>query len=134
LKTELDKFVSFFQSREFKQLDNHWIVKPWNLARGLDMHVTKSLHHILKLQFSGPKIVQKYLEDPVLFDRPEIGRVKFDIRYILLLSSVEPLKVYAYDRFWLRFANQKFELNKYDVYEKHFTVMNYNEAHLEQVS
>ena len=41
--------------------------------------------------------------------------------------------MYAYNRFWLRFANQKFELNQYDVYEKHFTVMNYNQAHLEQM-
>ncbi len=39
----------------------------------------------------------------MLFDRPEIGKVKFDIRYILLLEETKPeLKVYAYDRFWLR--------------------------------
>ena len=47
----------------------------------------------------------RYLHSPVLFDRPEIGQVKFDVRYVLLLKSVSPLKVYAYDRFWLRFAN-----------------------------
>lgn len=132
LKTELAQFVSYFQHRQSQGLDNHYIIKPWNLARGLDIHVTKSLHHILKLSLSGPKIVQKYLHNPVLFERPEIGSVKFDIRYILLLRSVKPLKVYAYQRFWLRFANQKFELNQYDVYEKHFTVMNYNDSHLEQ--
>ena len=73
------------------------------------------------------------MHDPVLFDRDEIGMVKFDIRYILLLHSVKPLQVYAYNRFWLRFANQEFELKDLDVYEKHFTVMNYKEAHLEQV-
>ena len=50
-----------------------------------------------------------------------------------MLKSVKPLKLYAYDRFWLRFANQPFELNKLDVYEKHFTVMNYNEADLKQM-
>ena len=134
MKTELAKFVSYYQYRENQGLDNHWIVKPWNLARGLDTHVSKSLSHILKQVFTGPKIVQKYLHDPVLFQRPEIGPVKFDIRYILLLRSVKPLKVYAYNRFWLRFANQKFELNDYDVYEKHFTVMNYSEdAHLQQM-
>ena len=49
--------------------DNHWIVKPWNLARALDTHVSKSLPHILKQVLTGPKIVQKYLHDPVLFDR-----------------------------------------------------------------
>ena len=133
LKTELEQFVSYYQYREEQGLDNHWIVKPWNLARGLDTHVTKSISHILKQVFTGPKIVQKYLHNPVLFHRPEIGKVKFDIRYILLLRSIKPLRVYAYNRFWLRFANQKFELNQYDVYEKHFTVMNYNDAHLQQM-
>lgn len=68
-----------------------------------------------------------------MFHRPEIGGVKFDIRYILLLQSTKPLKVFAYDRFWLRFANKEFSLDNYDVYEKHFTVMNYNDQHLEQM-
>jgi len=134
LQTELPKFVSYFQQREKQGLDNHWIVKPWNLARALDTHVSKDLPHILKQMFSTPKIVQKYLHDPVLFERPEVGKVKFDVRYVLLLKSIAPLKVYAYDRFWLRFANRPFELNELDVYEKHFTVMNYNEdANLKQM-
>ena len=55
LKTELAQFVSYFQHRQSQGLDNHYIIKPWNLARGLDIHVTKSLHHILKLSLSGPK-------------------------------------------------------------------------------
>ncbi|KAK3924756.1 Tubulin--tyrosine ligase-like protein 12 [Frankliniella fusca] len=105
LKTELPKFVSYFQQRQEKGLNNLWICKPWNLARGLDMHITDNLNYILRLPFSGPKIAQKYLHNPVLFSRPEIGRVKFDVRYVVLLKSVQPLG-------------------------SHFTVMNYNEAHL----
>ena len=92
-----------------------------------------NISHILRLPFSGPKIVQKYLHDPVLFDRPEIGKVKFDIRYIILLQSVKPLKVYAYNRFWLRFANISFDLTDLDIYEKHFTVMNYIPTNLKQM-
>ena len=67
----------------------------------------------------------RYIVNPVLFDRPGIGKVKLDIRYIILLNGVRPLKLYAYDRFWLRFANVPFDLEDLDVYEKHFTVMNY---------
>lgn len=52
------------------------------------------------------QVVCKYLEDPVLFDREEVGLVKFDIRYMVLLRSVQPLRLYAYDVFWLRFANR----------------------------
>lgn len=81
MKTELLKFVSYFQYSEANGLDNHWIVKPWNLARGLDMHISKSLPQILKQSLTGvPKIVQKYLHHPVLFDRPDIGQIKFDVR------------------------------------------------------
>ena len=47
----------------------------------------------------------------------EIG-FQFDIRYIVLLQSVEPLRVFVYNRFWLRFANIAFDLTDLDVYEK----------------
>jgi len=97
------------------------------------MQVSSSLSHILRLPASGPKIAQKHLHSPVLFNRPSIGKVKFDVRYIILLKSVEPLEVYAYNRFWLRFANIPFSLEQLDVYEKHFTVMNYNDADLQQM-
>lgn len=126
LKTELLEFASYFQRRTKQGLDNHWIVKPWNLARGLDMHITKDLAQIMRLQPTGPKIAQKYIETPVLFHRPEInGKVKFDVRYVILLSSVEPLSAYIYTNFFLRFANKPFALDRFDDYEQHFTVMNY---------
>ena len=51
-------------------------------------------------------MVCKYIEEPVLFHREEVGLVKFDIRYMLMLRSVQPLRLYAYDVFWLRFANR----------------------------
>lgn len=131
LKTELVEFVSYYQNRAHKGLDNHYIVKPWNLARGLDMYVTKNLTQIMRLQQTGPKIVQKYIEKPVLFERPEVeGRVKFDIRYVVLLKSVDELSAYVYTNFFLRFANKPFDLSDYDDYEKHFTVMNYSQFQL----
>ncbi|XP_015591188.1 tubulin--tyrosine ligase-like protein 12 [Cephus cinctus] len=128
LVTELVKFVSYYQQRESKGLENHWICKPWNLARGLDTHVTNNLFYILRLPSTGPKIVQKYISNPVLYTRSDIGKVKFDVRYIVLLKSIKPLKVYAYSNFFLRFANKEFALNNFDVYEQHFTVMNYAEG------
>lgn len=128
LKTELLKFVSYYQMRDVKKLDNHWIVKPWNLARGLDIHISKNLAQIVRLQPTGPKIVQKYIDRPVLFNRPEVGGcVKFDVRYVFVLKSVEPLEAYIYTNFFLRFANKVYGLDHFDDYEKHFTVMNYGE-------
>lgn len=52
------------------------------------------------------EIASKYITNPVLFHRPEVGWVKFDYRYVVLLSSVQPLQLYIYNVFWLRFANR----------------------------
>lgn len=49
--------------------------------------------------------MSKYIESPVLFLR-DVGSVKFDIRYIVLLRSVRPLRLFVYDVFWLRFSNR----------------------------
>lgn len=128
LKTELREFVSYFQHREKKKLDNYFIIKPFNLARSLDTHITNNLAQIIRLSQTGPKIAQKYIENPVLFNRPDAGgKVKFDVRYVILLTSVKPLKVHIYNNFFLRFSNIPFSMDGFDVYEKHFTVMNYGE-------
>lgn len=127
LKTELPKFVSYYMQRKQAGLDNYWICKPYNLARGLDTYITDNLDFLCRLSLSGPKIAQKYLENPVLFERPDVGMVKFDIRYIILLTSVNPTEVFIYRNFFLRFSNKPFAMNNFEDYEQHFTVMNYNE-------
>lgn len=127
LSTELVQFVAYFARRANANLDNYWICKPWNLARGLDTYITDNLYHILRLPCTGPKIAQRYVARPVLYDRPNVGRVKFDVRYVLLLKSVQPLRAYAYANFFLRFANLPFALDNFDTYEQHFTVMNYSD-------
>uniref|UniRef100_A0A0A1WNG6 Tubulin--tyrosine ligase-like protein 12 n=1 Tax=Zeugodacus cucurbitae TaxID=28588 RepID=A0A0A1WNG6_ZEUCU len=128
LKTELLQFASYYQHRVAKGLDNHWIVKPWNLARGMDTHITDSIVQIVRLPITGPKVAQKYIERPVLFKRSELdAEVKFDIRYVILVKSFQPLEAYIHRKFFLRFANKSFSLNNFDDYEQHFTVMNYHE-------
>uniref|UniRef100_A0A182QME5 Tubulin--tyrosine ligase-like protein 12 SET-like domain-containing protein n=1 Tax=Anopheles farauti TaxID=69004 RepID=A0A182QME5_9DIPT len=131
LKTELVPFVSYYQHRAQRGMDNHWIVKPWNLARTLDTHITDNLTQIMRLQQTGPKIAQKYIEHPVLFERAELeASVKFDVRYVLLLKGVDELCAYVYTNFFLRFANKPFQMDDFDDYEKHFTVMNYGQFQL----
>ena len=46
-------FMDYFSRRG---LDNHWICKPWNLARALDSHVTSNLNYILRLLGTEPKV------------------------------------------------------------------------------
>ncbi|XP_076023602.1 tubulin--tyrosine ligase-like protein 12 [Genypterus blacodes] len=128
LYTELPQFIKHYQERQERGEDNHWICKPWNLARSLDTHITNNLDYIIRQRESTRKVVCKYLEDPVLFNREEVGMVKFDFRYMVMLRSVKPLRLYAYNVFWLRFANRLFSLDHFDDYQKHFTVMNYAEG------
>ncbi|KAG7297861.1 hypothetical protein JYU34_018613 [Plutella xylostella] len=127
MKTELSKLVAHYMQRKQAGLDNHWICKPYNLARGLDTYISDTLDFLCRLPLTGPKIAQKYIENPVLFDRPDVGQVKFDIRYVILLKSVNPTEVYIYSNFFLRFSNKAFAMNNFEDYEQHFTVMNYNE-------
>ncbi|KAH1015489.1 tubulin--tyrosine ligase-like protein 12 [Dendroctonus ponderosae] len=127
LVNEVGNFVSYFEKCEENGKENYWIIKPYNLARGMDIHITNNLNYIMRLPVTGPKIAQEYLINPVLFYREDCqGKVKFDVRYVILLKKVKPLEVYVYKNFFLRFANKPFALNAFDDYEKHFTVMNYN--------
>eukprot|EP00124_Ichthyophonus_hoferi_P002972 Ihof_evm5s230 gene=Ihof_evmTU5s230 len=128
LMTQLPEFIGEYRRREAEQEDNHWICKPWNLGRSLDMTVTTNLTQIIRLRESGPKVVQKYIHDPVLYN----GH-KFDLRFIVLVRSFSPLKLFSYDVFWTRFANEPFSLDDLGLYEKHFTVMNYRPSNLQQV-
>lgn len=52
--------------------DNHWICKPWNLARGMDIHITNNLNYIIRQRESTPKVLfgPKMLEYRIYFSRP----------------------------------------------------------------
>lgn len=114
--------------------ENIWILKPWNLGRSMDIFITSDLTQIIRLSqslprvsssslshsfihvslslwfpwalLSLPQVVSRYITNPVLFYREGIGKVKMDVRYIVLLVSVKPLVLYTYNVFWLRFANK----------------------------
>ncbi|KAK1408538.1 hypothetical protein QVD17_40399 [Tagetes erecta] len=122
LETQLTQFIGDYYVRENDKTDNLWILKPWNMARTIDTTVTENLSAIIRLMETGPKICQKYIEQPALFK----GR-KFDIRYIVLVRSISPLELFITDVFWVRLANNRYTLDKKSLYEyeTHFTVMNY---------
>ncbi|OIT03544.1 PREDICTED: tubulin--tyrosine ligase-like protein 12 isoform X1 [Nicotiana attenuata] len=122
LETQLTQLIGDFHQREREKLDNLWILKPWNMARTIDTTITSNLSAIVRLMETGPKICQKYIEHPALFQ----GR-KFDLRYIVLVRSMNPLEIFLAEVFWVRLANNTYTLEKhsFDEYETHFTVMNY---------
>ncbi|KAL2653822.1 hypothetical protein R1flu_021950 [Riccia fluitans] len=122
MERDLAALIGDYLHRERSKQNNLWIVKPWNMARTIDTTVTSNLTQLIRLVETGPKIGQKYIDPPATFQ----GR-KFDLRYIVLLRSVEPLEVFLCDVFWARFSNNKYttEESSLSEYETHFTVMNY---------
>ncbi|XP_021276458.1 LOW QUALITY PROTEIN: tubulin--tyrosine ligase-like protein 12 [Herrania umbratica] len=122
LETHLSQLIGDYCLRKRDGLNNLWILKPWNMARTIDTTVTDNLSAIIRLMETGPKICQKYIEHPALFQ----GK-KFDLRYIILVRSITPLDIFLSDVFWVRLANNPYTLEKHSLfeYETHFTVMNY---------
>ncbi|RWR75193.1 tubulin--tyrosine ligase-like protein 12 isoform X2 [Cinnamomum micranthum f. kanehirae] len=122
LETHLSELIGDYFVRKRDGLNNLWILKPWNMARTIDTTVTDDLSAVIRLMETGPKICQKYIEHPALFQ----GK-KFDLRYIVLVRSMNPLEIFLSDVFWARLANNPYTLDKSSLleYETHFTVMNY---------
>ena len=120
LDEELNAFIGeFTEGNKMKQDNNLWLIKPTNLARSLDTFVTNSLDMIIRSMETGPKIVQKYIEKPLLIK----GR-KFDLRFIVGVKSIKPLEAFIYQTFWVRVANNEYDLDIRSLfsYATHFTV------------
>lgn len=122
LEIQLPQFIGDYYTRKRDGCNNLWILKPWNMARTIDTTVSGDLSATIRLMETGPKICQKYIEHPALFK----GK-KFDLRYIVLVRSMNPVEIFLADVFWARLANNPYTLDKDSLfeYETHFTVMNY---------
>jgi len=78
-----------------------WIIKPPNLARGKGISVVDQFEKVPKT--TQPICVQRYLMHPFLID----GR-KFDLRVYVLVTSIDPLRIYVYEEGLARFATELF--------------------------
>jgi hypothetical protein len=103
---------------------NVWIVKPCYNARGFGIYCIdncfQEFHTFQKSQQSQSKIVQKYIEKPLLLNHHNEIR-KFDIRQWVLVTSFEPLQIYMFSDFYLRICGSKYELSDIQDSYKHLT-------------
>ncbi len=68
LDSQLNMFVGEYTERQLKGLDNHWIIKPFVGSAPAEFAVTSNLDMIIRCMEAGPRLVQKYIERPLLHE------------------------------------------------------------------
>lgn len=97
LPQDRDDFIREYKEGEKEQL---WIIKPPASYRGDGIRI---VHKKSQVPNCAPIIVQKYLKNPYL-----INGSKFDLRLYVLVTSVNPMRIYLYKDGLVRFASQKY--------------------------
>jgi len=92
---------------------NLWIVKPNALSRGRGIYLVSEPSEIPVENFC---VVSRYVRNPLL-----INGLKFDIRLYIVVTSVDPLRIYVYNEGLIRFCTEKFDLTKKDNKFSHLT-------------
>ena len=75
-----------------------YIVKPEAGCQGRGIYLTNSVSELEKCR---GHIVQRYIDKPYLIDN-----LKFDFRLYVLVTCVNPLRIYVFDEGLARFATE----------------------------
>ena len=70
--------------------NNFWIVKPPDMSCGQGIQIINDIRKVPETKV--PLCVQRYIMDPLLIDG-----LKFDLRVYVLVTSIDPLRIYLYD-------------------------------------
>ncbi|BFF96252.1 tubulin polyglutamylase TTLL4 [Drosophila madeirensis] len=95
-----------------------WIVKPPASARGTGIRIVNKWSQFPK---DRPLVVQKYIERPLL-----INDNKFDMRIYVVLTSINPLRIYMYKDGLARFASVKYSSELSNLDERCMHLTNYS--------
>ena len=96
-----------------------WIVKPPTGFAGKGIRVVSKSNQIGDVK--STVTVQQYLMNPFL-----IKGLKFDIRLYVLLTSIDPLKIYLYNDGLVRFATDPFSTKEEDLGNNFIHITNSN--------
>jgi hypothetical protein len=86
---------------------NMWILKPAGVSRGSGISITSDILKIAQLKYG--KIVQKYIENPLLLN----CKRKFDIRQWILVKSFNPLRAFAFKKCYARLSSMVYSAGHY---------------------
>ncbi|XP_035917353.1 tubulin polyglutamylase TTLL4 isoform X2 [Anopheles stephensi] len=102
----------------YNQRNCKWIIKPPASARGTGIKVVNRWSQIPKRK---PLIVQRYIERPLL-----INGSKFDLRLYVLVTSMNPLRVYMHTDGLARFASVKYSEKSETLNDRYMHLTNYS--------
>ena len=97
LPNDYPEFVKYLRLNDNKT----YIVKPDMQSQGKGIFLTKGKERINP---KGNLVIQEYIENPFLVDD-----LKFDMRLYVLVTSVDPLRVYLYKEGIVRFATIEYQ-------------------------
>lgn len=75
-----------------------WIVKPANLSRGRGIYLVDDVNEV---SVDDTSVISRYIANPLL-----INGHKFDLRLYVVVTSLEPLRIYIYKEGLARFASE----------------------------
>ncbi|CAI6358011.1 unnamed protein product [Macrosiphum euphorbiae] len=101
-----------------KNDEDKWIIKPPASARGSGIRVISKWAQIPK---KIPLVVQRYIDNPYL-----INDTKFDLRLYILITSINPLRLYLYDNGLVRFASVKYSSDLTTISDRYMHLTNYS--------
>ena len=82
--------------------DQYWIAKPSSAARGMGIIFLNSPEKVPAS--SESYALSRYIDNPYL-----INGYKFDLRVYVVLTSINPLRIYVYEEGLCRFATVKYK-------------------------
>lgn len=94
LPKEMQKFEGMWNRHG---MGTTWIIKPPSAGRGQGIKIVNQWWEIPKWH---SVIIQRYISRPKL-----INGLKFDLRIYVLLTSINPMRIYVYKEGLVRFAS-----------------------------
>jgi len=98
---------------------NYWIVKPANSSRGRGIFITNDMNEVMDQ--GGQQVVSRYITNPLL-----INGHKFDLRVYVLVTSMEPLRIYVFKEGLARFASEVYSTHLGSKRTKYQHLTNYS--------
>ena len=133
--------MTFVLPKDFDDLNKFWMNSPSNLfimkppasARGNGVKVINHISQIPETALNLPEsadgsvakkstiIVQQYISNPCLLENGQ----KFDLRIYVLITSVDPLRIYVYEEGLVRFASSKYTSQEDGIIDQYMHLTNY---------